>query len=229
MTAVAALVVMFAAGCDSRVDVRGPRIVLPTVPTSPIDPAGSLITETRPIAGVSGVVLDSVGHVEITVGGTESLTITAPESIIDQLTSEVVGGRLILDRTFESYRGQASDIQYDVAVRQLDELSMAGVGLLAAEGVDTGTLRVDHAGVGELRVVGRADRQEVALSGVGGYVAEGLETRVTRIEMTSGSAVVWATERIEGRVAFGCTLEYHGNPVVDVVGGGIVRKIGLGS
>ncbi len=138
-----------------------------------------------------------------------------------------MAGRLILDRDTPSYQGQASDIQYDISLLRLDELTLAGVGQLEANGIDAATFRVTHSGVGEIRTAGRADRQEVSLDGLGDYVAPLLETRVTRVNLASGDAVVWATERIEGWVAAGCILEYWGNADVQVNGPGAVRRLGL--
>ena len=225
--AAASLLALLAAGCDSRVRVEGPRLNLPTVPTQPSGPAATTVTESRPIAGVNGVRHEAVGHAYIAVSGAESLTVSAPESIIGQLTSEVVAGRLVLGREFGSYQGQASDIQYDITLRQLDELELEGVGLLAATGVDTGLFRVDLGGVGEIQAAGRADRQEVRVAGTGSYVAPTLVSRVARVDLSGGKATIYASERIEGWVGFGCTLEYWGDPELDIRGGGRVERLGL--
>lgn len=223
----AALFALLAAGCDSRVKVQGPRFDLPTVPIQPTGAAGATVTQSRPIAGVSGVSLEAVGHAQIAVGGGESLTVTAPESVIDQLTSDVVAGRLILGRDFSSYQGQASDIQYDITLRQLDELTLAGVGALTATGVNTSLLSVDLEGVGEIQAAGRADRQEVRLAGVGSYIAPLLMSRVSHVNISGGKATVFASERIEGWVGFGCTLEYWGDPELAIQGGGRIERLGL--
>lgn len=229
MLAAAAVVVMFAAGCDSRVDVKGPRFTLPTVPALPTVPSAATITEPRAIAGVYAVTLQAVGHVRIALGGAESLTISAPENVMPLLTSEVSAGRLILGRDSGSYEGQASDIQYEISLQQLDELALEGVGAILAERVETSLFSARVNGVGEIRASGRADRQEVQVAGVGGYIAPTLESRVTHVNISAGNAVVWATERLEGWVGFGCTLEYWGDPEVSIQGRGTVRRIGLKS
>ena len=224
MVAAAALVALAVAGCDSSIE--GPRITLPTVPPIPDVPTGPTVTRTVPIAGVSGVSLQVVGHAQIAMGASESLIITAPERVMDLLTAEVVAGELVLDRESSSYRGQASDIQYDISLMRLDRLAMEGVGRITAEGVNTNLLSVVVNGVGDIQASGRADRQEVQVSGLGGYHAPRLETRVADVNLSSGTAEVCATERIEGWVGFGATLEYWGDPEVDVRGGGSVRRLG---
>jgi hypothetical protein len=219
---------MFAAGCDSRVDVRTPRITLPTVPTVPtVTPAGAMATEVRAISGVSAVSLKAVGMVEIDLGQAESLTITAPESVMPLLTSEVAGGRLDLDRDSSSYTGQTSDIHYQIGLQRLDELMLEGVGEIDARGVDTSSFVVRMDGVGDVKATGRAERQEVRIAGLGAYAAPMLESRFADVHLSSGSAEIWVTERIEGWVGFGATLEYWGDPVVSVRGQGAVRRLGF--
>jgi hypothetical protein len=223
--AVTLVALLGATGCDGSVDVSGPQFTLPTATEPPVA-SGPTVTQSRSIAGVDGVTLRGVGYAEIDVAGMESLTITAPESVMPLLTSEVVGGQLMLDRESSSYQGQASDIRYDIALRRLDELALEGVGSISARGIETPLFTARVEGVGDIKASGRADRQDVDVRGVGSYVAPMLRTRVTHIEVTAGRAEVWATERLEGFVGFGAILEYRGNPTIDIQGGGAVRQIG---
>ena len=224
---VAAFVVMFGAACDSRVAVRGPQIVLPTAPTPTVTPTGAMATEARQIAGVKAVSLKAVGMVDIALGQPESLTITAPERVMSLLTSEVSGGRLDLDRDSPSYTGQVSDIHYEIGLRQLDELMLDGVGEIDVKGLDNGRFIVRMDGVGDVKATGRTDRQEVRIAGLGAYRAPMLESRIANVNLSSGSAEIWATERIEGWVGFGSTLEYWGEASVSVQGPGKVVRHGM--
>lgn len=227
---VAALLVVLTAGCDNRVDVQAPRVLPPTIPTVPtLPPAGAMVTENRPIAGVDSVALKAVGVVDIEVGGSESLTITAPERVMSLLTSDVSGGLLELDRNSASYQGQVSDIHYEVSLVRLDEMILEGAGQIDARGIDSGRFVVRMDGVGGVKAVGRADRQEVRMAGLGTYDAPQLISRVTEVHLTSGTAVICAEERIEGYVGFGSTLEYWGDPKVSVRGEGQVIRLGTKS
>ncbi len=225
--AAATLIAIFAAGCDSRVDVKGPRFSIPTVPNVPGTPTGEMATETRAIAGVDSVALMAVGRVDITLGTAESLTITAPESVMSQLTSEVSGGRLELDRTTPSYQGQVSDIHYELDLRRLDELTLDGVGNIDVRGLDNSLFAVRVSGVGDVKASGRTDRQEVRVAGLSDYMAPALQSRFAEVHLSSGTAMIWATERIDGWVGYGATLEYWGNAEVNVQGGGIIKPLGL--
>lgn len=206
-------------GCDSSVDIRGP--LLPPAP----GPSGPSITESRSIADVSGVTLDAVGLVEIDLAGMESLTITAPASVMPLLTSDVVAGRLTLGRTTGSYSGHVSDIRYDLTLRRLEELRLRGVGEMRARAIAADRFVAEVSGVGDVQATGHADLVEVTVSGVGSYYGAGLHSRITRVDIRSGNAQVWATERIEGFVGAGCMLEYMGSPALQIEGGGHVRRL----
>lgn len=219
-----AIVLLFAAlGCDNNINLKGLSYG-PTVP--PLPSTGPMTSKTRAIAGVDRVELHAVGLVSIDFGAAESLTITAPESVIALLTSEVVDGALILGRNSPNYQGHVSDIHYDIALQRLDRLSLHGVGEMVVEGVETDFWVVVLDGVGDIRASGRVDRQTVDVAGLGRYFAPDLESRVTEVDLTRGRAVVWATERLEGRVAAGCVLEYWGSPEIDVRGQGEVHRLG---
>ena len=204
----AALLVVLVAGCDNRVQVDGPRILPPTIPTAPSAPAAGDL-------------------VDIQVGGGESLTITAPERVMSLLTSEVSGGMLELDRNSPSYQGQASDIHYEIGLVRLDELMLDGVGQIDARGIDSSRFVVRLDGVGDVMVAGRADRQEVRMAGLGRYDAPLLDSRIAEVHLASGTAVIRVTERIEGWVGFGATLEYWGDAEVSVRGEGHVVHLGV--
>ena len=223
-----ALIAVFATGCDNRVQLEGPRIQPPTIPTVPTEPpVRAMVTETRPIAGVDSVALKAVGMVDIDVGGAESLTITAPERVMSLLTSDVNGGMLELDRNSPSYEGQASDIHYEIGLVRLDELMLDGVGQIDARGIDNSRFVVRLDGVGDVTASGRTDRQEVRMAGLGRYEAPLLDSRIAEVHLASGTAVVYASERIEGWVGFGATLEYWGYAEVSVRGEGHVVHLGL--
>ncbi len=223
----ASVLLLATAACDNRVEVGRPSFELPTVPGPVVPGSGARITESRTIEGVDGVVLLAVGLVRIDLGAREALTISAPGDVMPLLTSEVVGGRLLLDRASSSYQGQASDIRYDIDVRRLDEVALPGVGSMDAFGVDADRFRVELTGVGDISASGRADRQVIRVSGLGSYIAPNLWSRVAEVSITGGGkAVVRVSERLEGHVSFPCTLEYWGDPVVTVTGNGTVRRLG---
>jgi hypothetical protein len=68
----------------------------PTAPRDSIWGSGHLVTESRQVSGFDSVLLSGAGELILDQTGVESLTITAEDNIIGELTSDVVGGQLIL-------------------------------------------------------------------------------------------------------------------------------------
>ena len=169
----------------------------PPEPTYALPPASSGV-----LAELAGTVAEQgePDHSGFMLLDTSHASLLWRLALIDSATSSVDiatylwypdhSGRLILDRDPQGHQGEASGIRYEVGLVRLDELILAGVGQMDAEGVDSADFRVRQSGVGDVRTVGRADRQEVSLGGVGDYDGSRLETRVTRVNLGKGAAEV---------------------------------------
>ncbi len=182
-----------------------------------VDDSGNLVTESREVADFTGVVLNTVGRVVIRHTGSESLAITTDEDLLPHLTSEVRGGRLILGREPGFSFDTETEILFEVTVIELDEIAVSGVGTVEATGIDAELFTVDIEGVAVVSAEGSADRQAVEISGVSAYRAKELGSRVVDIDVLGVSvASVRVSDELSGRVAGVSTLEYIGNPVVNV-------------
>ena len=146
--------------------------------------AGPQTTQERSIEGVTAVRLLTSGELAITVGQTQTqtLTVTAGANQLAGLTSQVLDGTLILDNKARSASGD--EISYALTVPALDGLELSGsgsaqgAGVLQGEaeltvsgsgsanltGVDLTTLVVDLSGSGNVQLGGRAMTQRVTIS-----------------------------------------------------------------
>ncbi len=218
-----ALLVVVAAlafgGCDNNES--------PTSPGSQTVGSGRIVTESRTVQGFFGVSLQAIGVVTIERTGVESLTITADDNIMPLLTSGVSGGQLILGVASNNGIDPSQNIVWEVTARELSQVSVSGVGVIDASGVDTALFSAELTGVGDIVASGSADRQDVVISGVGNYAAPDLASREVSVDLTGVcSAVVRVSDRLEGFVGFTCTLEYFGDPTVAVTGTGTVTRLG---
>src|SRR5215831_14013845 len=75
-------VILLMAGCD--------------VLLNSIKGSGKSATESRNVSGFTSVEIDGSGALQVEQTGTESLTITADDNLLQYLTSEISGGRLKL-------------------------------------------------------------------------------------------------------------------------------------
>lgn len=218
-----AVVVTLAAGCIET------HISGPTAPPGSIWGSGHLVTESRSVAGFHGVQLAAAGEVVIDHTGFESLTITAEDNLIGELTSEVIAGRLVLGVRPGVSISASQPILYRLTVRVLDELTISGAGSILASGIDTAELSIVLSGAGRIDASGSATSQSLTLSGAGRYEAANLPSREASVTLSgAGHAIIRVRRRIEGTISGSGVLEYYGDPevAVTVSGSGVVRRLG---
>lgn len=220
----------------------------PTAPPDVIVGSGNVVRQTRPISGVSGVKLIGVGNVEIEQRGYESLIVEAEDNLLEFLTTEVIGGTLVISQDPTVSMQTTKRIVFYVGVIDLAqaelvgagniecpalagnrlELATVGVGNLSFSNLSLDELDVSVSGVGNTFVSGTARKQHVVVTGVGSYEARELDTSEAHMELMSvGSATVRVRERLVAYVAGTGCLYYLGNPVVETssVGNGCIRRI----
>jgi hypothetical protein len=243
--AAAIVAVTFASGgCD---DDPVQHVINPnTIPPGP----SPVVEEMRPVSGVSGVVLDGVGHVYVRQSGTESLRVRTEEHILPFIRTEMQGGQLVIGFVEgTSYHGQASVIEFDLTVVDLDRVELSGAGQISLTNVSTDQLSLVHSGTGTIDLNGLAatrleatrsgtgtivasgsvQQQSVVLDGVGNYDARNLDSATAEITIRAiGSATVQVSERLEARIDGSGSVYYIGDPIVQRTGNGSgsVRPVG---
>ena len=179
--------------------------------------SGNIASEPRPVSDFSRVALSGVGRLEIRHTGTESLTVRADDNLLQYMRSEVRNGVLILGNDSGVNFRTDNQIVYILTVRELDALTVAGVTFADVRGVDTDLFKVSVNGVAVVRASGKADRQRVSVTGVGIYDAADLDSRIVDVNISGVSgATMRASEQLNGRVKGVSSLEYIGNPAVNV-------------
>lgn len=211
-----------------------------------------MVRREVPVAGFDRVVFESIGELNITQGSEESLAIRAESNVQRRIDAEVRGSTL----TIGFRRGllglgvvPTRGIQYDLTVRELEGLELAGVGAihiaaLETERLDIGVhgagqvvvrslaaerLEVDHTGVGSCEVSGRAARQRVELTGAGSYDAADLRSEDADVHVSGvGKATVWAQETLDVEISGAGSVSYYGAPELEqrISGVGDVRSMG---
>jgi hypothetical protein len=193
--------------------------------------AGAQTTQQRTIDGVTAVRLLTSGDLSITVGETDSLTVTAGSNQLTGLTSQVIDGTLILDNKAATIAD--SHISYALTVPPLASLELSGsgnangVGVLTGDaqvsatgsgevslsGLDLSSIVVDLSGSGNVQLAGTAASQHVTVSGSGEYAGSGLATQQTQVQVTgSGNAQVTVTGTLTATVSGSGNITYTGNP-----------------
>jgi hypothetical protein len=201
-------------------------------------------TEDREIQAVSAVELATSGDLTLTTGETPALRITAGRDVLDHLTSEVDGDRLVLGT--KGSVGNLGEVRYDlvlpaahslelsgsggiraVSPSALGGIEISGSGEIRAEGLDVDELTVSVSGSGTVTLAGRAGRQTVELDGSGDYAAAELDTEDAEVTVSgSGTADVQVSGTLRAVVEGSGTITHGGGASVDtdIEGSGSVEE-----
>jgi hypothetical protein len=210
------------------------------------------ITETRDVRGFHRVSLDGVGHLVITQGDAESLVIEADRQVMPRIKTIVEDDTLTIRLETGPWWQQLGDplrrIRYDLTMREITGITLAGAGKVGASGVSAerldlvvsgvGSLKVDALSAAELSTVvsgagtcdvsGRLEGQEVTIKGAGSYRGSRLQSgRAKALVSGSGSITVNVEETLDATVSGAGSIRYHGEPTVfqRITGVGSIRGL----
>jgi len=161
-------------------------------------------TTTVPISDFTKIRFKDYGTLYLSQGEEESLTIEAEERVLNELTTEVRDGALILgivddwwDRLGQVissvFSGEQSKVIYHLTVKNLDEIIISGNCKLECDSLKSDSLRLKVSGLGDLAFANLdCNSLDVRISGRGEFTAAGrAEEQEVRI---SGSGEYMAAD-----------------------------------
>ncbi|MEO1647107.1 MAG: head GIN domain-containing protein [Chloroflexota bacterium] len=202
----------------------------------------SVPTESYNVSDFDSISLAGMGDLEITVGETESLTITTDENLLQYLEVAVEGSTLNIRTQNGITIAQVTELNYAVTVTDLEAIDLSGAGTITLSDLTTESLVVDISGAGEATLSdldldnlsieisgageatlsGEADDFLVDISGAGSINAYNLETVTADVEISgAGEANVQVSESLTGDLSGAASINYRGNATVDVDTSGV--------
>jgi hypothetical protein len=199
--------------------------------------SGNVVEESRPVSGVSGVNLATIGDLTIEVGDTESLRIEAEDNLMEYFETEVRNGKLTIGTQSNVRLETTQPVKYYLTVTGLDtiDISSAGniqtpdleaeqfsitissAGNLMMGNLGADTLEVDLSSAGNLDIAGgEIKKQNITITGPGNYNAQDLASAEADVRLASaGSATIWVRDQLKANLSSSGNLRYRGNPTVD--------------
>jgi hypothetical protein len=198
--------------------------------------SGVITTQSRSVSGFNAVQIDGAGELIITQGESESLEIRAEDNIIDELTSEVQGTKLVLgyrDNFLRNTIIPTERITYTLTVIDLSEVTINGAADMEIDSLETDVLALNINGAGQvsinqlmaddltvhisgtatIEIAGQVAQQSITIDGAGNFEAGDLATSSTTVDINGlGNATVWATETLDISIDGGGNLRYYGLP-----------------
>ena len=203
---------LLVASCGSSESVKG---------------SGNVTTENRTVSGYDSVSLSGSGKLEIEQNGSEALSISADDNLMQYLTSEVKGHELVLEVKRGYSLSPSKPIVFKVGAKDLKGVSCAGDTNATLKGVHSEDLSLSIAGSGDMSAEGTADHQVISIAGSGKYVGGGLKSKETKINIAgSGDAVLAASDSLDVTIAGSGSIKYFGDPKIkqSIVGSGTIDK-----
>jgi hypothetical protein len=211
--------------------------------------AADMARESRNVSGFDRVVLRAVGELSITQGSDEALVVEAEARLLPQIRTEVRDRTLTIDIVGRQFSTR-EPLRYELRVRQLAGLELAGSGSVTSAALSTQRLKIVSEGSGSVRLAavqaealsveatgagevavqgGQVARQDVRIDGSARYDARKLQARDARVAIDgAGEAKVAAEKSLDATVRGAGSLVYRGDPVVSgsVEGAGSVERDG---
>jgi Putative auto-transporter adhesin, head GIN domain len=189
--------------------------------------SGQVVTETREVSGFTKVELSGSAELTIEKTGTESLSISAEDNLLPQLTSDVSGDTLILGTKPNTSILPTKPITYSVTVKDLTGMAVSGSGSVRVSNLMTNSLSSKISGSGTITASGAVNDQDVDISGSGRYQAEQMTSKAVKAQISgSGNASVLASDTLDVTISGSGTLTYSGDPKVtqEISGSGKLIK-----
>jgi hypothetical protein len=194
-----------------------------------IEGSGQAATEKRDASGMHGIAMSIPGHLEVTQGEREGVTVTADDNLLPYLETVVDNGTLRVrtrNNTSVSFR---TGVRVVVVARSIEHLALSGSGDIVASGIDVPALELRISGAGNAMLSGRAGELDARISGSGKVDAIKLATRDAEVKVSgSGHLRLNASKTLKTHITGAGDIEYYGDPAVErhVTGSGRIRRAG---
>jgi hypothetical protein len=204
----------------------------------------AVVKETRNVSGFKRVSFGVAGNLYITLGSEFNVVIEGEKSFLEDIVTEVSGGRLVIKK--DNWRLNMNEkVTVYITMPEVEGLSVSGSGraeikdavkadnlalsVLYTGDVAAGTLDCGISGSGDIIIGGNgnATKADISISGSGNYSGESLKIGSAGISISgSGNCTCNVSETLRASVSGSGNVSYLGNPKIDarVSGSGHVRS-----
>jgi hypothetical protein len=204
---------------------------------------GPAATEDRDIDTASTVVLETSGDLTIREGE-PSLVITASQSVLDRLTSDVRDGELVLGVRAGTPPILLGEIRYELTLPSIERLEVNGSGDIDSDvptadleieingsadldisSIDGSTVSLEISGSGDVDLSGRTDELAISIDGSADVDADDLDSQTVSVDLDgTGDIAVSASRTLDVSISGSGSVRYAGSPEVteDISGSGEV-------
>ncbi len=197
--------------------------------------SGKLVTETRPISGVTSVDLSIDANLEIKQGAQESLQVTADDNVLAVMQTIVDGGTLkVRYQPLVNVR-ELNQPKLVLTVKDLSGLRLSSSGTVTVGPLTTGNFSIDLtsscnlnmqgiqadrittniSSSGNITIQGTANSLVLHVSSSGNFRAGDLQVQDANVTLTSsGEVTLWVVKSLDVNLSSSGNVAYYGNPSI---------------
>jgi hypothetical protein len=174
--------------------------------------SGPVRTESRNVGDFHSVEVRGSADATVRVGPATSLSVTAGENMLAELTTEVRDGKLIVEQKRHLFWDNA-DVDLVVTTPALRAVTVLGAGNVEVHDARGESLRLGVNGAGNMTAMGEVDSLEVDINGAGNAELAGLKARKARAVLNgAGNLTVNASDELNAVVNGVGSVRYVGTP-----------------
>jgi Putative auto-transporter adhesin, head GIN domain len=184
--------------------------------------SGNIVSEQRTTVAFQGVQITGKAKVFITQDSVPSLRVEADDNVINRVTTNVVGGILVIAMEKASY--ERITVNVYVTMPSVDLLEVTGAGeFVTTLPIQCTTLTCRISGAGIIQLTGSADNQILMVSGTATVSNFGFVSAKCSISISGvANCEVYVTDQLDAMISGVGNIVYDGNPLV-------IRQIVSGS
>jgi hypothetical protein len=187
-----------------------PSLACRAMATRRVEGSGRILNQEIDVRDFNSVVLEGFGDVYLEQGQTESLSIQTDDNLISVLDIKVIGKELRIGTKPGINVGPSESIIYNLIVKDLKRVSLAGSGNIYAEPLKTNDLNISLTGSGNIQLKSvNASDLSIDLSGSGNITL--VDVNAIRLETSlKGSGDIKLAGKVESqRLTFGGSGNYR--------------------
>jgi hypothetical protein len=183
---------------------------IPASGQKPVRGNGNTTTQVRPLERFSGVNIDFVAEVLVTVGESPGIEIVTDDNILPHIGTRIRGGKLLVSQ--DRWIQPSATPVIRITTPMLARVETSGYSDVEVTGVSGPRFAVD-AGVGKVRVLGESDRIRLVTK-TGTIDASQLTAETAEIQITSSGTVFVSAAELETDLSERAKVVYAGEPVI---------------
>jgi hypothetical protein len=194
--------------------------------------SGESATETRSVGEFNQVDLRGAANVNIVIGDSFEVRVTADDNILPLITTEVVEETLEIGIEDDVAISPKVKISVDIRMPKLSVLRLSGAGNVSIGELQAEPLKVELAGAGTITAQGQVGGLSIDIAGAGDVDFSKLEADEADVTIAGvGNVRVSAEKTLSVSISGVGEVRYDGSPQVTktIEGMGKVRKVSTSS